>query len=129
MLAASFASSSRLKPEIRLAQAVPEFEAALSGEQKAEFRTCRSQAQKSAPDISDVMRLTAEIDRSASRKGRRCFGPRLTNVLQAVQQFASIGDIIIGDSQNLIACCVWSLVRMTLLVSATYFYFESRSLI
>lgn len=75
------------------------------------------------------MRLTAEIDRSASRKGRRCFGPRLTNVLQAVQQFASIGDIIIGDSQNLIACGVWSLVRMTLLVSATYFYFESRSLI
>ncbi|PMD45835.1 hypothetical protein L207DRAFT_453033 [Hyaloscypha variabilis F] len=128
MLAASFASSSRLKPEIRLAQAVSEFEAALSGEQKAEFRTCRSQAQKSAPGISDVMRLTAEIDRSASRKGRRCFGPRLTNVLQAVQQFASIGDIIIGGSQNLIACGVWSLVRMTLLtISQSGSYLEKLS--
>lgn len=121
MLVASYASSSRLKPEIRLAQAVSEFEAALSSEQKAAFRTCRTQAQKSPPDISDVMRLTAEVDRSASRKGRRCFGPRLTNVLQAVQQFASIGDVIVGGSQNLIACGVWSLVRTTLLVSIPRF--------
>ena len=116
MLVASFASSSRLKPEIRLAQAVSEFEATLSGKQKVEFQTIRSQARESPPDISDVMRLTAEVDRAASRKGRRCFGPRLTNVLQAVQQFASLGDIIIGGSQNLIACGVWSLVRTTLLV-------------
>ena len=66
-----------------------------------------------------MMRLTAAIDRAGRRKGRRCFGPRLTYVLQAVQQFASIGDIIIGGSQNLIACGVWSLVRMTLLVRST----------
>lgn len=36
--------------------------------------------------------------------------------LEAVQQFASIGDVIVGGSQNVIACGVWSLVRMTLLV-------------
>ena len=109
---------SRLKPEIRLAQAVSQFEADLSSDQKATFRTYRSQSQDSPPDPSDVMRLTAEIDYHASRKigGGRCFGPRLTNFLQAVQQFAALGDVIIGGSQNLIACGVWSLVRMSMLV-------------
>jgi ankyrin repeat domain-containing protein 50 len=68
------------------------------------------------------MRLTAEVDRCASKMGSggRCFGPRLTNVLQAVQQFAALGDIIVGGSQNMIACGVWSLIRLTLLVSPLY---------
>ncbi|KFY57612.1 hypothetical protein V497_05456 [Pseudogymnoascus sp. VKM F-4516 (FW-969)] len=110
--------ASRLKPEIRLAQAVSQFEADLSREQKVAFRNYRSQSQDSPPDPSDVMRLTAEFDRRASNKtgGGRCFGPRLTNFLQSVQQFAALGDIILGGSQNILACGVWSLVRMSLLV-------------
>lgn len=112
------ANARDLKPEIRLAQAVSQFEADLSTEQKAALRTCRSQLRHSPPDYSDVMQLTAEIDRRASGKiGGRCFGPRLTFFLQAVQQFAALGDIIIGGSQNLIACGIWSIVRMSLLVS------------
>ena len=112
------ANASRLKPEIRLAQAVSHFEADLSSEQKTTFRIYRSQSSNSPPHPSDVMRLTAEIDRRASGKvgGGRCFGPRLTNVLQAIQQFAALGDIVIGGSQNIIACGVWSLMRITLLV-------------
>jgi hypothetical protein len=109
---------SRLKPEIRLSQAVSGFEADLSNEQKTLFRTYKSQSLNSPPDLSDVMRLTAEIDRRASRKvGSRCFGPRFTNFLQIVQQFAALGDVFVGGSQNMIACGVWSLVRMSLLVS------------
>ncbi|KAJ6281575.1 hypothetical protein J3E71DRAFT_217351 [Bipolaris maydis] len=105
-----------LKPEIRLAQAVSEFEADLSTEQKATFRTLKSQSQSNTPDPSDVMRLTAEMDRSLSIKySSRCFGPRFTNFLQGVQQFAALGDVVVGGSQNLIACGVWSLVRMSLL--------------
>jgi ankyrin repeat domain-containing protein 50 len=119
-MSSALANASRLKPEIRLAQAVSQFEADLSSEQKAIFNTYRSQSLSSPPDPSDVMRLTAEIDRHASgRVGRRCFGPRLTNFLQAVQQFAALGDIIVGSSQNLIACGVWSVVRMSLLVSGS----------
>ena len=111
-----------LKPEIRLAQAVSQFEADLSIEQKATFRSYKSQSRISPPDIGDVMRLTAEIDhRAAGKAGGRCYGPRLTNVLQAVQQFAALGDIIVGGSQNIIACSVWSLVRMALLVLYTLF--------
>ena len=112
------ANASRLKSEIRLAQAVSQFEADLSSEQKNTFRTYRSQSLHTPPDSSDVMRLTAEIDRRASGKvGGRCFGPRLTNFLQAVQIFAALGDIVVGGSQNIIACGVWSLLRMSLLVS------------
>lgn len=103
-----------LKPEIRLAQAVSAFEADLTSEQKADFRISRTQTQKSPPDLSDVMRLTAEIDRQ--RAGRRCVGPRMTNFLQAVQQYAALGDVIVGGSQNILACGVWALVRMSLLV-------------
>ena len=109
-----------LKAEIRLAQAISEFEASLSSEQKAVFRSDRSQTQTSPPVAGDVMRITAEIDlRAASRVGGgRCYGPRLTNVLATIQQFAALGDIIVGGSQNLIACAVWSLVQMSLLVSS-----------
>ncbi|RQM05678.1 hypothetical protein DH86_00004097, partial [Scytalidium sp. 3C] len=108
--------ASRLKPEIRLAQAVSQFEADLSNDQKRSFRNDKSELLRSAPDARVVMHLTAEID---SRPGSRGFGPRLTNFLQAVQQFAALGDIIIGGSQNLIACGVWSLVRMSLLLIVT----------
>lgn len=109
---------SRLKPEIRLAQAISYFEADLSSEQKNVFHLYRSQSLQSPPDLSDVMRLTAEIDRQASGKvGGRCFGPRFTNFLQVAQQFAALGDIMVRDSQNVIACGVWALLRMSLLVS------------
>lgn len=121
-------SVSRLKPELRLAQAVSEFEAALSDEQKAIFRSYRSQSQASLPDVGHFMRLTAEIDRLAAGKvrGGRCFGPRLSNILQCIQQFAACGDVTIGGTQNLIAGSVWSLVRITLLVSILTRYLLSR---
>ncbi|KXG53472.1 uncharacterized protein PGRI_005220 [Penicillium griseofulvum] len=110
----SLSSAPRLKPDVRLAQAVSQFEAELSNEQKASFRTYRTKSIESPPGIQDVMQLTAEIDR-ISGKRRRCLGPRLTNVLQATQQFAALGDVIVGGSQNLLACGVWSIVRMSLL--------------
>jgi hypothetical protein len=108
--------AARLKPEIRLAEAVSRFEASLPSHEKAEFRNQRAQTLEMAPDANDVMRLTGQIDRSLSGKARRCLGPRFTNFLQGVQQFAAIGDVVIGGSQNIIACSVWSLVRMSILV-------------
>lgn len=112
-------TASRLKPEVRLAQAVSEFEADLTMEQKLRFNSYKAQVLKSPPEIHDVMRLTAEIDQRISPTfGRgRCYGPRLTNFLQGVQQFVGLGDILVGGSQNLVASGVWSLVRMSLLVS------------
>ncbi|KAJ5616636.1 NACHT nucleoside triphosphatase [Penicillium hordei] len=106
-------AAARLKPEIRLAQAVSEFEADLSGEQKAAFRTNKAKTIQSSPNTQDVMRLAAEIDRVSGRNGR-CLGPRLMNLLQAVQKFAALGDVVVGGSQNLIACGIWTIVRTSL---------------
>lgn len=116
-MSSALAKAAPLKPEIRLAQAISQFDASLSDGEKAALRADRVGLSKSPPDISDVMRLTADIDSRAAAKmtGGRCFGPRLTNILQAIQQFAALGDVVVGASQNFAACGVWSLVRMTLL--------------
>ncbi|EMT67609.1 Vegetative incompatibility protein HET-E-1 [Fusarium odoratissimum] len=131
-MALSLRDGARLKPDIRLAQAVSEFEAALSSEQKVVFRASRSSAAHVAPTMSDVMRLTAEIDLKATTKhGRgRCFGPRMTNLFNAIQQFAALGDVVVRGSQNLIACGVWAAARMTVHVITGYFtYLEKLSLL
>ncbi|KAF1813213.1 hypothetical protein P152DRAFT_506869 [Eremomyces bilateralis CBS 781.70] len=97
-----FANASRLKPGIRLAQAVSQLETDLSSEQKAGLRIQNLQLHFSPPDQSDIMRLTSGIDNTSGLvAGRRCFGPRLTSFLHAVQQFAALGDVILGGSQNL----------------------------
>ncbi|KAI1123559.1 hypothetical protein F5Y10DRAFT_251615 [Nemania abortiva] len=96
----ALASSAPLKPEIRPAQAVSDFEASLSRDQESRFRLFRSQARSTPPQINDVMRLIAEVDTAASRRlaVTRCYGPRFTSLLQTVQQFAALGDIIVGGS-------------------------------
>ena len=104
----------QLSPELRLIQAVSEFEADLPEDDKAKFKVQREQS----PEPLEVMRFTAQLDRSMFTKGfRRGYGPRLTKFLEGVQQFASIGDILVGGSQYLPACAVWTLVRFSLLVS------------
>ncbi|OQD90382.1 hypothetical protein PENANT_c001G05769 [Penicillium antarcticum] len=110
---------SHLKPEARLAQAVSQFEAELSDEHKASFRVSRSKAIGSPPGIQDVMQLTAEIDHAAEKR-RRCLGPRLTNILQATQQFAALGDVLVGGSQNILVCGVWTTVRLSLQIIAGF---------
>jgi hypothetical protein len=117
-MSSAIARASTLKADIRLAQAISEFEADLSNEQKSTFRALKSQSLSKTPGPGDVMRLTAEINHRISKKfGGQCFGTRFTNFLQGVQQFAALGDVVVGGSQNLVACGVWSLVRMSMLVS------------
>ncbi|KAJ5096594.1 hypothetical protein N7456_007315 [Penicillium angulare] len=113
-------STSRLKPELRLAQAVSLFEADLPHDRKLTFRTEKSQLVGAPPSIQDVLRLTAQIDEQVSVSKRRCFGTRIINVLESVQQFAALGDIVVGGSQNLIACGVWTVVRTSLVLVANY---------
>lgn len=112
------AKAGQLKPELRIAQAVAEFEAELSKEQKAVFRTMRQQTflASATPSTHDVMQFTADIDRRLS--GGQCFGPRFTSFLRAVQQFAALEEIVVGGSRRIVACAVWSLVHMSLLVIA-----------
>ncbi|KAF2133804.1 hypothetical protein P153DRAFT_380980 [Dothidotthia symphoricarpi CBS 119687] len=124
-------NAGRLKPEIRLAEAVSQFKSSLSTDQKMLLDANTSQAMKNTPTPSDVMRFTAEFNRRVSSEaGGRCYGPRLANFLQGVQQFAALGDVVVGGSQNMIACGVWSLVRMSLLATINISsYLESLSLL
>jgi hypothetical protein len=114
-MALTLSRAGPLKPEIRLAQAVSQYEASLSDDQKVAFRTQRTQVLTSPPNIQDVMRITAEIDVS-QKAGARCYGPRFTKFLHGAQQFAALGDVVVGSSQNVIACGVWTVIRMCLLV-------------
>ncbi|GLA81330.1 hypothetical protein AtubIFM56815_004974 [Aspergillus tubingensis] len=124
-MATALTKAARLKPEVRLGQAISEFQADCSSREKATLRSY--QAAGIPPSIRDVMQLTAEINRSAGLQGR-CFGSRLTNILQAVQEFAALGDIVLGASQSLLACGIWALVRMSLLSIVKYStYFEQLS--
>lgn len=100
----ALASAAHLKPEIRLQQAVSLYEADLANEQRDTFRAERSQSEKSPPDQFDVLRLTADIDSKCQKKSGRCFGTRMTNFLHAIQHFAVVGDVMVGGSQNMIAC-------------------------
>ncbi|KAF2398507.1 hypothetical protein EJ06DRAFT_544172 [Trichodelitschia bisporula] len=106
----------RASAQARLADAVAAFERDLSDQEKAILRSSGT----APPEISDVMKLTATMDDIANKGkdgGGKCIGPRLVNFLQAVQQFAVVGDVIVGGSQNLIACGVWSIVRTALLMT------------
>ncbi|PYH67512.1 ankyrin repeat domain-containing protein [Aspergillus vadensis CBS 113365] len=114
-MATALTKAARLKPEVRLGQAISEFQADCSSREKATLRSY--QAAGIPPSIRDVMQLTAEINRSAGLQGR-CFGSRLTNILQAVQEFAALGDIVLGASQSLLACGIWAL---SIVKYSTYF--------
>lgn len=116
-MALSLAQAAPLKPEIKLAQALSEFEAVLPDDQKTKLRTYRGQ---SPPNSTDVIRFTAEIDRDAgrNRRSRQCVGPRLTNVLNAVQKFSTVVDSIVGSSQSQIAGAIWGTLKISLQVIA-----------
>jgi ankyrin repeat domain-containing protein 50 len=120
-MASAVAAAAPLNPEIRLAQAVSELLADLSDEQRRSFRT--QQENFSPPNATDVMIVVAEIDRVAARKKKvrlRAFGPRMANFLQAVQEFASLGDDVLGASVSLLSGSVWLIVRLTFMVCSFY---------
>lgn len=111
-LAVGFAA--KLKPEIRLAQAICEFNASLgNNNQRTRFRNLQSQ---SPPSPDDIIRLTEELNRDGARAHRswRPHGTRLVAILERMRQFAPAGDVLVGGSQNVIACGVWAVVRLSL---------------
>ena len=111
----AIAAAGKLKPEIRLAQAVSEFGASLAPKHAVAFKNFQSQ---SRPVSQDAIRITEELNRDGARshRGWKPFGTRLVKILERVQVFTSIGDVLIGGSQNMIACGVWAVVRVSLTV-------------
>lgn len=108
-MALATAKAAPLRPEIKLSQALRDYEAILSAEQRQSFKG-------SPPDAAAVMALTCEIDRrNAGRSSRRC-GARLTSFLNSVKGFTTIVDLITSSSGNAIAGAVWGSVKIAVQV-------------
>ena len=104
-MALAMSKAAPLRPDIKLSQALKDYEAILSEDQKESF------LHTLPPASNDVMALTCEIDRqNASRKSRR-WGPRLTTFLDSVKGFTVVVDVIVGSAGNPIAGAVWGAVK------------------
>lgn len=124
-MSAALRHAAVLKPEIRLAQALSEFERILDNDQKATMRSGRSEP---APSPNNVMRLTLEIDKRSSSRKRQCVAIRLTSLLECLQQFSAVIDTVLGASHSLIASGIWAAVKLTLYLALRWAsYFEKLS--
>lgn len=104
-MALAIAKAGALKPEIKLSQALSDFEAVLTPKQRSSYKT-------EVLDPDAVMALTCDIDRqNAKRKTRRC-GARLTSFLNSVLSFAGVVDYIVTSTGNPIAGAVWGAVKL-----------------
>lgn len=109
-----FKNDAKIKPLVRLGLALSAFEGSLADGRRAAYHAYRDQARSSQPDLEAVRMITAEIDCQSGRP----LGTRFTKILDAVQRVMPLGDVMVGGSQNLIACGVWASLRLTLVVSS-----------
>ena len=111
-MALATAKAAPLRSDIKLSQALSDYEAILSAEQKQSYKT-------SPPDANAVMTFTCEIDRqNAGRRTRRC-AARLTSFLNSVKGFTSIVDLLVSSSGNPIAGGVWAAVKLAIQVNSS----------
>ena len=114
----ALAQAAKLKPEIRLAQAISEFATSLEGPHRTTFKALQTQA---APKPVDVIKVTEEINRDGQRAHTawKPYATRLVGILEKLQMISSIGDLLIGNSQNTMASGVWASVKISLSVCDT----------
>ncbi|KAL8991816.1 MAG: hypothetical protein Q9169_007626 [Polycauliona sp. 2 TL-2023] len=104
-------------PELKLAQALDEYEKILTADEKIQLRG------QGAPDALAAINFTTTIDRECSNRRRRCMGPRLITFLETVQQFSGVVDTFVSSHPEF-AALVWGGVKLTLRVAnnfASYF--------
>jgi ankyrin repeat domain-containing protein 50 len=118
-MSTTVANAAERSLETRLAQALSDFEAGLSDEQRKLLQSYRSQWQQPAPTHEDVMRLIAEIDRQSLKRGcRRCFGPHMASFLLAIQEMVALEEVIIGERHKSAVRSIWPMVQFSMLVSS-----------
>lgn len=103
------AKAAALKPEVKLAQALHDFENILSDDQKRELRAQR------VPQATDAFKLTTLVDRDSGQRRRQCMGQRLITFLEFLQQFSSAVDTFTSSHPE-VAALVWGGVKLALLV-------------
>lgn len=103
------AKSAPLEPEIKLAQALADYESILSDDDRKQLHN------QGTPDIMAAMNFTTVIDRECNERRRRCMGTRLMPFLESIQQFSQIIDTFVSSHPE-VAALVWGGVKLTLRV-------------
>lgn len=108
--------SGRLKPDVRLGVAISEFAQALDDNRKREFQKMQNAGTQLCG--RDAIRVTEELNQQSEQKHHtwRPYGTKCGKFLDRLQTLASIGDVMIGGSQNVIATSIWCAVRLSLQV-------------
>ena len=101
--------AAQLKPEIKLAQALHDYETILSEEDRSKLHS------QGLPDATAAINLTTLIDRKCSSRRSQCMGPRLITFLESIQQFSQIVDVFVSSHPE-VAALVWGGVKLALLV-------------
>ena len=116
---------SNLTPDLRLIQAISEFGAILEGDARAQFNSLKAKAE---PKASDVVKLTEELDEKGmqAHSSWRPYGSRLQGILSDIHALTSVGDALVGGSQNMVASGVWAAVRLSLLFSLNFLVIYDR---
>ena len=113
-MALAISKAAVLRPEIKLSQALKDYEAVLTEDQR------KSLHDVSPPEYCDVMALTFEINRQNENRKSRVRGARLTTFLNSVKDFTAVVDTIVSSTGNPIAGAVWGAVKMAMQVSAIF---------
>lgn len=109
--------SSKLKAQVRLGMAIKAFYESLSKENQAIFNSYRDAAHATAPGLDDIRQIAADINRNSGKPR----GDRFKRVMETLQQFVAVGDVVIGSTQNMLAAGAWSVARLTAIVRSLYF--------
>lgn len=108
-MALVLAGAASLQPEARLDQALAEYEAILSDEDKIQFHN------QGVPDSMAAIRFTILIDSKCNDRRRQCMGPRLITFLESIQHFSGVVDTFVSSKPQ-VAALLWGGVKMALLV-------------
>ncbi|SPN98693.1 uncharacterized protein DNG_01737 [Cephalotrichum gorgonifer] len=107
----------RLKPYLRLSRAISEYGQVLDEIDSGNRIVFKNIQARSRPtEAHEVTRLAERLNRDGSRLHRtwKPYATRLLSFLEQIRTFAKAGDVLVGGSQNMIACGVWATVRVCL---------------
>ena len=108
-MALALTNAAPLKPDVKLNQALVDYEKVLFDDERAQLRA------EGAPDTMAAVAFTDHIDRECSKGRRQCMGPRLITFLESVQQFSGVIDTFVSSHPEF-AALVWGGVKLSLRV-------------
>ncbi|MCJ1229129.1 hypothetical protein MMC12_005794, partial [Toensbergia leucococca] len=124
-MALVLASAANVQPDTALAQALRDYEAVLSNDQRSRLHSHRG----SVPNAAAAINLTTEIDQENNGRMGRGVGPRFITFLESLQQFSSVLDTFVSSNPQM-AALVWGGVKLALLaVKNVTSYFDKLSML